>query len=310
LKVRVSAPSRLHLGLIDPFNVYGRMNGGVGLAIDEPRSTVIAEPFDGVTVEAPYREEVKVYVERVCTNYRLPGAKVTVLTTAPRHSGLGSTTQLALAVAKAVTKAYALEVNAVKLAKVLGRGSRSGVGTYAFQYGGFIVDGGRGPSTSFPPLIARYPFPEEWRIVMITAGEHGLSEEVEDRVISSLPKPPLNVVLEASYTVLMGLIPSLLEGDFTLFTGSLSRLQRLVGKMFEAAQGGVFRSDIAKYVDLLSKAGALGVGQSSWGSTVYGFTQSWKEAEEVVSNLTDEVKTEARIVKADNEGAKVEILSC
>ncbi|MCX8191323.1 MAG: hypothetical protein N3F06_00770, partial [Nitrososphaerales archaeon] len=132
--VRVSAPARLHLGDLDPFGI-GRFGYAPLLALNEPRTVVEARKSDGLKIISPKAkdeaEEVEMYANRVLKAYDLPGIEISVISQPPRHSGFGSTTQLALSVGKAITLAYGLDISAIELLKVLRRTSTGGV--YTFQ---------------------------------------------------------------------------------------------------------------------------------------------------------------------------------
>ena len=95
----------------------------------------------------------------------------------PAHAGLGSGTQLALAVAAGVRRFHGLPLDVRGDAIRLGRGARSGVGIGLFDRGGLVVDGGRGPLTTAAPVVSRMPFPEQWRILVVLdphrQGVHG-----------------------------------------------------------------------------------------------------------------------------------------
>ena len=82
----------------------------------------------------------------------------------PAHAGLGSGTQLAVAIGAGLLKLEGLSRASAELGETAERGARSAIGMAAFEAGGFIVDGGRGPRrapAARPPL--RVPFPESWR---------------------------------------------------------------------------------------------------------------------------------------------------
>ena len=73
----------------------------------------------------------------------------------------------------------------------------------------------------------------------------------------------------------MGVMPALVERDFAAFGAAVTAIQTLVGDHFAPAQGGVFTS---KRVEALARrlveAGAVGIGQSSWGPTGFAFAPS------------------------------------
>src|SRR6201999_4402051 len=91
----------------------------------------------------------------------------------PAHSGLGSGTQLALAIARAIAEIYEIDADPPALARAVGRAQRSAIGTWTFAGGGLVVEGGRRRDRDESgPLIARLAFPESWRCVVAvpTAG--------------------------------------------------------------------------------------------------------------------------------------------
>ena len=85
---------------------------------------------------------------------------LTVHRTLPSHAGLGSGTQLALAVARALAEVHGVKADAPGLARAVGRAQRSAIGTFTFAGGGLVLEGGRYPETGrVSPLLARLPFP-------------------------------------------------------------------------------------------------------------------------------------------------------
>ncbi|NLA04271.1 MAG: hypothetical protein GX881_00980, partial [Firmicutes bacterium] len=140
--VRVGA--RLHLGHLDLNGSMGRYYGGIGLAINQPRLEVLVEKQEGLTLASKYSDKrVEIIAQKYIDFYDLPGAKIEILQVIPTHCGLGSGTQLALALGLAITRVYGLHPPPAELARVTDReGSRSGIGVAAFEQGGVLVDGG------------------------------------------------------------------------------------------------------------------------------------------------------------------------
>lgn len=274
----VRAPARLHLGFVTPVPVEGRCYGSVGVAIEEPATVVLAEAAEGLSVEGVRAEEVGRFALAALKWLGLPGARLVVRRAPPPHVGLGSTTQLALAVACAIAKAYGVDVDPVEAAKVLGRGSRSGAGMYAFKHGGLVVDGGRGRREGVPPLVFRCDLPEGWLFLTAVPRGAGLSGRREAEAFEALSAKP-QVAYRAAYVALMKLIPAALEGDFEAFSLALAEFQRLTGEAFSEVQGDVFAEHSARAVEALKAIGIKGVGQSSWGPAVYGLVMA-EEAEE------------------------------
>jgi len=103
------------------------------------------------------------------------GARLVVQQAIPSHVGLGSGTQLALAVGAALFHLYDQDYSVAELARISGRGHQSGVGIGIFQSGGFVVDGGiprefdrARPERIRTPLIFRHDFPPDWCFLVVT----------------------------------------------------------------------------------------------------------------------------------------------
>jgi beta-RFAP synthase len=235
-----------------------------------------------VTGEGPDADRAVGFANRWFAYHGLSGgARLRIHRAIPSHSGLGSGTQLGLAVARALGKLHGISVDAPELARSTGRGQRSAIGTWAFALGGFIVEGGRKPgSEAVAPLLARFPIPPSWRcVVAVPASGRGLSGEAEARAFEQLPTPPDREVEQVAHLVLMQLLPGLVDDDLTSFGAALSAIQRITGSWFAAEQGGVFApGPTAQLVAEMAAAGAAGVGQSSWGPAAYGLVDSAESA--------------------------------
>ena len=242
--VRVEAPARLHLGFIDVSGSLGRRFGSLGLTLEE-FSTVLslrrAERFDA---QGPDAQRASDYLRRLLDDHD-PSTSVAlrVHQAIPEHVGLGSGTQLALAVGKAFSALFELPVSVAALAARLDRGARSGIGIGAFEEGGFVVDGGSGAAGAHPPVISRMPFPGSWRVLLVfDRAERGLFGEAERAAFRALQAFPQQRAAHLAHLVLMRLMPALVEEDFASFSGAIGEIQRAVGDYFAAAQGGRFAS--------------------------------------------------------------------
>lgn len=204
--VIVEAPSRIHLGLIDMHGGLGRVDGGIGISVNEPGVLIEARPNDSLEVhcDEPNKpaksrnadksgkpgepdpgcaDVVQRAAEQVISKMGLyGGARLTVRRVPPRHAGLGSGTALSLATARALLELYGKELSVRDMAKLTGRGGTSGIGTASFEHGGFIVDGGHsfgnhGEKSAFKPSSAsaeakpapvtvNLQFPKDWKILL------------------------------------------------------------------------------------------------------------------------------------------------
>lgn len=276
--VFVEAPARLHFGVLDLRGRLGRCFGGLGAAIPSPSLLLEAARADVITAQGTDAERAIEFAGRFLSYHQLSGGvRLTIHRTIPSHAGLGSGTQLGLAVARALAELHGLGTDPVELARATARGKRSAIGTWTFARGGFIVEGGRKPGTEeLAPLLARFPIPDSWHcVVAVPSGRSGLSGDAEARAFEELPSPPDGDVERVSHLVLMQLLPALVEADLPSFGQALSAVQRITGSWFAGQQGGVFApGQTEQLVSRMAEWGAAGVGQSSWGPAAYGLVDS------------------------------------
>jgi len=319
MQVRISAPARLHLGDLDPF-ALGRFGYAPVLAIMEPRTIIEANEAERLDVDGVEADEAKIYTQRILEAFNLKGAKVTVKTTPPRHSGFGSTTQLCLAVGRAVTKAHGLDVPLLELVKALRRTSTGGL--YPFQFGGFVVAGGFKVKPGervwlrdeplIPPLIFRSHFPEGWRFVLVRplVAPKSPDKEKEEEAFSALRarEAPAELIHKGYFILAAKLLPALLERNAEAFGKALTELQVTVGRIYQPVQEQIFNPASQWLIPILNRSGALGIGQSSWGPTVYAFTDSPEAAQKIAEKIEGETRgsAEVTLVGADNLGARIE----
>ena len=272
--VFVEAPARLHFGVLDLRGDLGRRFGGIGAAVPAPSLLLEARPATELKAEGPDAARALAFARRFARHHGLDSRlHFCVHRSIPTHSGLGSGTQLALAVARASAELSGLPTDVMALAQAMDRGRRSGVGTWTFAYGGFVLEGGRTAGTErVAPLLARLPFPDSWRcVVAVPRGKPGLAGDDEAAAFARLPSPSARDVEHVAHLVLMQLLPALAEADLVGFGAALGEVQRITGGWFAPAQGGVFApGETGELVERLRAWGAVGVGQSSWGPAVYG----------------------------------------
>ncbi|SAK73631.1 hypothetical protein AWB75_04049 [Caballeronia catudaia] len=288
--ITVESPARLHLGFIDPNGSLGRIFGSVGLAIDAHATRVTARQapaarqnharIEGVSSDAQ-RERIAQYLKQL-GNEEGPTIDIEVHETPRAHTGLGSGTQLALAIGTAFARVKGHEASTADIARILARGARSGIGIHGFDHGGLIVDGGRSAAkTNIPPLIARQPFPEAWRVLLIDdTSREGLHGDEEKRGLASLAPFPATLAAHLSHLVLMRILPAVAEHDFEPFADAICDLQQTIGEYFAPVQGGVFASPaVARALEAVAAEQKAGIGQTSWGPVGFAFVASAQDAE-------------------------------
>lgn len=285
----VETGSRIHLGLIEMHGGSGRVDGGIGIALFDPRVLMEARQGDSITVSGgddTAREIVRSVAKRTLAGIRAgAGVAVTLRSCYPSHTGLGSGSQLALATAKAVCGLYDRQMTVRELAQLTGRGGTSGIGTAAFETGGFIIDGGHrfGPleeKTGFAPSSAskgirpaavtvRHDFPEDWKVVLaipdIPKGASGGREA--DIFKTCCPVPP-EEVRAMSHEVLVRMLPGIAEHDLDLFGSAVNAIQDLG---FKKVEHSLQPKEIAGLLAAMRQAGAAGAGMSSFGPTLFAF---------------------------------------
>lgn len=287
----VEAPARLHFGLLDLRGTLGRMFGGIGAAAPMPGLRVVVAPADTVLAEGEDAGRAAEFARRFLAYHRLGGgAHIRVERAIPPHAGLGSGTQLALSVACALAELHGVIAEPTDLVRAVGRARRSAVGTWVFAGGGFVLEGGRRPDTDdLGPLLARLPFPMDWRcVVVVPDGRSGVSGDAETAAFAALPRPPEHDVERVSHLVLMALLPALADGDLASFGRALTEVQEINGRWFSHAQGGTFApGPSGEIVRRMRAWGARGVGQSSWGPTVYAVVESDADAQALAAHVRE-----------------------
>ena len=312
LTVRVRAPARLHLGFVDVSGSLGRRFGSVGLALDDFSTDVGLRRGDGVAAHGESARRALDYLRRLVDQYDVAsGCTVEVRRAIPEHVGLGSGTQLALAVGAAFGALFDVPVTLPALAALADRGARSGVGIGAFEHGGFIVDGGRSSGGGHPPVIARLDFPPAWRVLLVfDRGGRGLSGEAELAAFRTLNAFPQTAAARLAHLVLLRLLPALAEQEFASFGDAVGEIQRTVGDYFAAAQGGRFASPaVAEVLAWLEANGVAGVGQSSWGPTGFGIVESELRAHalliEARNRFAHRAELELVVARGRNRGHEI-----
>jgi beta-ribofuranosylaminobenzene 5'-phosphate synthase len=273
--------------MLDLRGSLGRRFGGIGAGVFEPSLVIEVERATAVEAEGAEANRAAAFARRYLDSQGIRGgARVVIRHAIPEHAGLGSGTQLALAVARAIAELYERPTGAGELASAVGRARRSAIGTWLFEGGGFIVEGGRRENAErIAPLLARLPIPDLWRcVVALPWTTEGVSGESELQAFRELPPPPLREVEHVAHLVLMSLLPALVDGDLEAFGEAISTIQQINGSWFAPAQGGTFASGVStELIESMREWGAAGVGQSSWGPAVYAITDGDDSAAELAS---------------------------
>jgi beta-ribofuranosylaminobenzene 5'-phosphate synthase len=311
-EVHVDAPGRIHLGLLS-FGHDDQPYGGVGLMI-RPGLKLEILPAREFAATGPLSERVEQIAwqwARFHGHESLPDCQVTVKQAPDQHVGLGSGTQLGLSVVAGLSRFLGMpDLSIGELAACSGRAARSAIGTHGFVHGGLLVERGRRSSDAVAPLECRLPVPDNWCIVLIRpAGGQGLSGEPEQQTFRDLPPVPERVTEQLIEEVQKQMLPALADGDFSEFAESVYRYGNLAGSCFASVQGGAYNGEaLNRRVDWLRSLGHAGVGQSSWGPTLFVLSENQQQAE-LVSEQLRECPTgetlQVEIARPCNQGATI-----
>ncbi len=294
LEVRTGA--RLHFGLLDTIAPFG----GMGMMIDQPVTRIrlqAAPAFSVVGLRCPQDAasqaasqpvdpelarrvgDVAERFARRCGLTGLPAVQIEVLQRPAPHSGLGTGTQLAMAVAAGLNRWFTAGLTPETIIReVAARGNRSGVGSHGFFSGGLVVD-------SQPPRSL--PVPAAWRVVLLQPQQapRAVSGCDENQRFATLQQGRPAQRRELETCLLERLEPLARAGRFEPFAAAVQHYNWLSGKLFEDSQGGPYNGpQVTRLVADLQRLGYAGVGQSSWGPTVFALCETLGDAERLVAS--------------------------
>jgi beta-RFAP synthase len=232
-----------------------------------------------------------------------------VVESLPRmHAGLGVGTQLGLSVSRLLNEfVRSTPVSPADLAASAGRGQRSAVGTYGFFHGGLIAETGKS-AEPLAPLAAHIRLPESWRwLLVIPHGQEGLHGSEESRVFAKMCDPVSDFAQGLSVEVHERLLPAGRRGDYAEFSASLYRFGHRSGLSFAAVQGGAYNGPrLQQIVERIRELGIKGVGQSSWGPTIFALCPNEDTAQSVANQIRPSVSDADVLITATcNHGACV-----
>jgi len=332
--LRITTPCRIHLSLIDENGYTGRVDGGIGLMLDRPNvvfeASNNAEEFK-IEAHKYYRESIEVINEIASKVFKIfdisnKNFHFNLKRYFPSHVGLGSKTQLSLAIATAITKLKNFTNLSMKdLTKLVERGGTSGIGWRGFETGGFILDGGHDfgkgkeketflPSSASisanPALtIFTHKIPENWRFVLVIPNvKKGAYGDEEVSVFQNYAPIPRNEVNEVSHQIIMKIIPGIIKNDLKCFGEGLKRIQSIGFKKIEI---GLQHKLVKNLLHFFEEYGLKAYGMSSFGPSVVGIVESDSDAELLLKEVQKNQKNgggHIYICKPNNTGAKIEYI--
>ena len=272
------------MGFIDLSGSLGRHFGSIGIALNEISTNLSLSRADQLTISGPAAQRAEKCLSLLCETLKVSDKlNITISSAIPEHVGLGSGTQMSLAIGAALNEFYGLGLTVRQIAALTDRGLRSGIGIGVFEQGGLVVDGGRGEKTITPPVLVHIDIPEDWRFILVFDRRgQGLHGQQEIQAFKKLPPFPQSEAARLCYLLLMQGLPAAAENDINKFGDAITQLQRSVGEHFSSAQGGIFTSpEVAQAMQWLQQQGAVCIGQTSWGPTGFCAIDGSKLAESI-----------------------------
>jgi beta-ribofuranosylaminobenzene 5'-phosphate synthase len=200
------------------------------------------------------------------------------------------------------------------VALIMGRGTITALGVYAFKTGGFIIEGGfkvDQREKMVPPLIFQSALPKNWFFVVAVPEESRLKiaklREKEDEILENLKVMPKELSDELSRLVLVKLMPAFVEKDLKEFGEALTEFNQKLGRFWKDYQEGTYCNQVVEEgVKLMLRRSSCAC-QTSWGPTFYSIVKGESEAK----RLTEELKQylskngggQVFYTKANNSGA-------
>ena len=229
----------------------------------------------------------------------------------PPHAGLGSGTQLALAVGSAFAALEDLRLDPQEIAARLGRGARSGIGIATFAQGGVVLDSGAAPRQAAaacqpPPLPRRVARASDLRF-RVRAGSPGRA-----RRTPSTPSPtfrrtrPPNCIGGSRRARCRRLRRKTSRRSATR-SGSCKLPWAPISRLCKGDPMRAPRS--ARRSTGCAVKASRGLGQSSWGPTGFAFAASEAEGQALLRGLRAEIRHRGlsfELAQGRNEGAKIE----
>ena len=318
MQIKVKTVSRLHFGVIGYIESTDSFKGSLGVALEWPNTVLTVNKNSDLLIKGGNRKKILELLKKFSKRYLIePNVILRVEESIPEHSGLGSGTQLALAISNALAMIYDIDADLRELSSIMGRGKRSQLGNACFETGGFIID-------SCPeklltdevgqpqPAIFRCDFPVNWCfVIVIPDTKIGLSGEAEKEAFRCV-KASRKISEEIYRLIQTKLLPSLSVEDIEGFGSALTEIDKKTGLYFTKAQGGVYRDKMApEIIECMLQSGAYGSGQSSWGPALYGLVKK-KEAKTVADHMRsflaeNEIKGVVFVSHCNNIGASVDV---
>jgi beta-RFAP synthase len=268
----------LHFGLVDTVSPFG----GIGMMIGSPVTRVRIESTDDSSfiAEGFAKKRVTSVAERLRQRFEahsLPSVRVTVIQRPPAHSGLGSGTQLDLSVAEGICRFLGIPADPLSIAtEIASRGKRSAVGVHGYWLGGLIHEGADDSPRPLNVVKDHLEIPRAWRVALFSPAQpdrhRAIAGDAEQHRFHNLDPATHDQRKQLINIIESTVLPAVRKEDLEAFGEAIFQYNHHSGKLFASAQGGPYNGPLIQTaIDRLRDAGISGVGQSSWGPTIFAF---------------------------------------
>ncbi len=314
--IDITTGSRLHFGLICSEHATRWRFGGIGVMLRHPawrlRVTPIIADADVIRASDITSQRIRGFLRSLRSHQNVKSLQIDVHEEMSFHTGLGSGTQLGLALSAAVELVMQRRVpeDLFQLAQRVDRAERSAIGTIGFARGGFLIDYGESVSDTLSRQIDRLQLPDKWRFVLVKpVDSQGLSGEREWAFFQQRKSMPANLIADIEQQILEQIVPSIRDRRFDAFARSLELYGQMVGTYYAAEQGGVFAHPaMGQLVAQLRANEVAGMAQSSWGPLIGIPAESQEHAEEImrlIPESIDQSRLNAAVSEPLNTGATI-----
>ena len=291
-EIGITTGARLHFGLLDTAAPFG----GLGVMIADPQTQIRITAASQFECSGDGADRAIEIANRLTEFLKLgdpPACSVEILRRPQAHIGLGSGTQLAMAVADGLAQFCAAKIPPQVLAQqIANRGKRSAIGVHGYLQGGLIFETGQPDAADqLNPIIQRLELPADWTVLL--ARPKHQSETVfgtdEQQQFERLDAATEKQRAALKHIITDQVIPAVKAGDFLSFAAAVHHYNHQSGMLFSSVQGGPYNGpQVTSTIELLQQHGAQGVGQSSWGPSVFSWFPNRSDAEEFASSLPRE----------------------
>ena len=317
--IKISSYARLNFGLIDLSKTPFRVDGASGLAINIPAANVELKKSDQVQLQftCNNKKRCEAVVKRCIKKIDGEKFSLKVESLIDTHVGLGSGTQLAMAIVTAFNEEYQLRMSLDEMACLAGSGGTSNIGIYSFLHGGFNLDSGRlfpeekneiGPGEKFTfsklsPLLLRMDMPQWHLCIVIPKIKKRIYDVMEEDLFQEYTPIAEEDVNALCKCLLTGVLPAIKTESFFAFCRSIEQCMQYGFKKKEIGSYGSLIYDT--FLNLKNK-GAEGVGMSSFGPAVFGFYETYEKAKLAYEELkASYLYDQVYLTTPRNQGASI-----